>query len=255
MSDPRRVRLEEQRDLALDDLIALERQVADGEIGADDATRLRARYEADAADAMRSLDALTDRSEPDGRSPARIALGIGGFVVVAAIVTVALVNAVEPRPEGGFVTGGIAADVSESGGVDLASVTNEEMEAVVAANPDVVPMRLALARRYVEDGDFSSALGHYMYVLERENNAEALMYVGWMTFVSGDAATGAAFIEQSLEMAPGDPVAEWFLANVYLYGLEDADAAIPLLESVIGSGLAPAEVIEAAEAMLAEART
>jgi tetratricopeptide (TPR) repeat protein len=254
MSHPRRTRLEEQRDLALEDLLALERQVTEGEIDATDAELLRSRYEADAADAMRSLDALEERPERDGRSPGRIAMGIGAFVVAAVVVTVALVNAVEPRPEGGFVTGGIAADVSEQGGVDLATVTNEEMEAVVAANPEVVPMRMALARRYVEDGDFSSALGHYMYVLEREENPEALMYVGWMTFVSGDPATGAAFIEQSLDVAPGDPVAQWFLANVYLYGLEDAAAAIPLLESVIDSGLAPPDVVEAAENMLSEAR-
>ena len=254
MTDARRVRLEGQRDLALDDLIALERQMADGEIGPDDGARLRARYEADAAEALRALDALDGQAETAGRSPARIALGLGAFAVVAVVVTVALVNAVEPRPEGGFVTGGVAADVSNQEGVDLATVTNEEMEAVVAANPDVVPMRLALARRYVEDGDFSAALGHYMYVLERGEDPEALMYVGWMTFVSGDAATGAAFLERSLEAAPGDPVAQWFLANVYLYGLDDAGAAIPLLEAVIGSGLAPADVVEAAETMLDEAR-
>lgn len=252
MTDPRRTRLSERRDQALDDLLDLERQIEAGEIEAATAERLRARYEADAAAAMRSLDSL--EAAPDTRSPRRMLLGAGVFAVAAIVVTIALVNAVEPRPEGGFVTGGVAADVQSAGGVDLSTVTNEQMEAVVAQNPDVVAMRLALARRYLEEGEFSAALGHYMYVLEREDNAEALMYVGWMTFVSGDATTGAALIERSLQVAPDEPVAQWFLANVYLYGLEDPAAAIPLLEAVIGSGIAPADVVEAATTMLEEAR-
>jgi tetratricopeptide (TPR) repeat protein len=253
VSDPRRTRLLEMRDQALDDLVALEDQVTKGEIDPADAARLRARYEADAADAMRDLDALVDSGPGKGRSRRRILVGAAVFIAVAVAITVALVNAVEPRPEGGFVTGGIAAEVAPGGGVDLSSVTNEEMEAVVAANPDVVPMRLALARRYVEEGDFSAALRHYLYVLEREDNAEALMYVGWMTHASGDSATGAALLERSLQFAPNDVQAQWFLANVYLDGLGDPDAAIPLLESVIASGVAPDEVVAAAESLLAEA--
>jgi len=126
---------------------------------------------------------------------------------------------------------------------------------VVAQNPDIFPMRLALARRYVEEGDFSSALVHYLYILEREDNAEALMYVGWMTHASGDSATGASLLERSLEVAPDDPLAMWFLANVRMFGLDDAEGAIPMLEAVIASGFAPTEVIEAAESMLEEARS
>lgn len=258
MIDPRRTRLLERRDQALDDILELERQVEAGEIDLADAARLRGRYEAEAADAIRTLDALDD-DEPagaTGRSPRRVAAGAAIVAGIAVLVTFALVNAVEPRPEGGFVTGGVAAEVA--GGddpIDLSDVTNEEMETVVAANPDIIPMRLALARRYVEDGDFSSALDHYFYVLEREENPEALMYVGWMTYASGEAATGAALLQRSLEIAPGDPLAEWFLANVMLFGLEDPGAAIPLLESVIASGAAPPDVVAAAEQMLEEARS
>jgi cytochrome c-type biogenesis protein CcmH/NrfG len=128
------------------------------------------------------------------------------------------------------------------------------MEAVVAANPDIIPMRLALARRYVEAGDFSAALPHYFEVLERdERNAEALMYMGWMTYLSGDAATGVALIEQSLESAPGDVLAMWLLANARYYGLGDETGAVPLLEAVLASGLAPDEIVAEAEQMLAEA--
>ena len=107
----------------------------------------------------------------------------------------------------------------------------------------------------MEAGDVSRALEHYRYVLEREEDPEALMYVGWMMYASGEPATGASLLERSLSIAPDDPLAEWFLANVLLFGLEDPEAAIPLLESVIESGAAPADVIAAAERMLEEARS
>ncbi len=252
MTDPRRTRLEHQRDQALADLRELEIQVSAGEIEAPVALGLRSRYEVEALDAMEAIDKLgVVVSEP--RSRRRFFIGAGGFLVTAAIVTITLVSAIEPRPEGGFVTGGVAADVVQEAPVDLSSITNEEMEQVVAANPEILPMRLALARRYVEAGDFSSALPHYMFVLDRETNPEALMYVGWMTYVSGDAPTGAALLRQSLEILPGDTLAQWFLANALFDGTGDTAEAVLLLEAVIGSDQAPEEIVAAARRMLTEA--
>jgi cytochrome c-type biogenesis protein CcmH/NrfG len=153
------------------------------------------------------------------------------------------------------VTGGVARDVAEDASLDLSTVTNEEMETVVAANPDIFAMRLALARRYVEAGEFSNALGHYMYVLERETDPEALMYVGWMTYLSGDATTGAGLLEESLAIRPDHPLAQWFLANVLFHGTEDPQNAEPLLQAVIDSETAPAEIVEEAQRMLQELST
>ena len=252
MSDPRRARLEQRRDSALEDLVDLRRQIADGEIDPDIAERLRARYEADTADAMGDLDRLTDDSAA-GRSKRRVLVGTGVFLGAAALITLALVNAVEPRPDGGFVTGGVAAEVAEGGVVDLSAISNERMEEVVAANPEVLSMRLALARRYVEAGDFSAALPHYLYVLERETDPEALLYLGWMTYLSGEAETGISLLEESLAIEPDDLLAQWFLANALYYGTGDKAAAAPLLESVIDSGLAPEEILKEAGTMLQDA--
>jgi tetratricopeptide (TPR) repeat protein len=242
-----------RKERALADISELEAQVASGEISARDAAVLRRRYEAEAVDAMAALDSIDDE-EDRRRSPMRPLLAVAAFAVILGGSFVALVRAVEPRPPGGFITGGVAADAARDGGVDLSRVTNEELEAVVAANPDVVPMRLALARRYVEDGQFSAALPHYMAVLERQDHPEALMYLGWMTYASGDAATGASLLERSLELAPDNILAMWFLANARLYGLDRPDDAIPLLEAVIASGEAPADIVDLAVGMLAEAR-
>lgn len=252
MTDPRRTRLEQQRDQSLTDLRDLEAQVSSGEIDASVALALRSRYEVEALDAMQAIDRLEPAISERG-SRRRVFIGAGAFIAVATVVTITLVSAVEPRPEGGYVTGGVAAEVVEEAPVDLSSITNEEMEQVVAANPEILPMRLALARRYVEAGDFSTALPHYMFVLDRETDPEALMYVGWMTYVSGDAATGAMLLRESLAILPGDTLAQWFLANALFDGTGETTEAILLLQAVIDSDRAPDEIVAQAQRMLNEA--
>lgn len=250
MATAERIRLLERRDRALADLLELDRQVASGEISPEDADALRRRYRSEAADAMTALDHL---DEPSGRvtglSTRRAWVGVGLFAVVAVVAVFGIASAVRPRGDGP-ITGGPGAPPST---VDLSQVTTEEMEQVVAANPDITPMRLALARRHVEAGDFSSALPHYLHILEREDHPEALMYLGWMTYLSGDADTGVALLERSLQVAPGEPLAQWFLANALFHGLGDRAAAAPHLAAVIASGAAPPDIVAEAEAMLTEA--
>ncbi len=250
MSDARVRLLEQRRDQSIADLRALDAQVAAGEIAADDAARLRRRYETDVADALEAIDAARGAA-PAGRSARRVWFGVVAFAVAAAGVVFALTRAVEPRDDTGPLSG-VAADVVTSG-VDLSTITDQQMEEVVAANPDITDMRLALARRYVEEGDFSSALPHYLYVLNQGPNAEALMYVGWMTYLSGDPDTGASLLERSLSMAPDDVLAQWFLANVRYTGLNDVAGALPLLQAVIDSGQAPDDVVAEARSMMAAA--
>ena len=242
---------ERRRDLAVTDLLALEVQLASGEITPTDADRLRKRYEADVADALAAID-LARAAPPRGRSPLRVWAGVAIFAVVAAAVVFALIRAVQPGGDTGDLSG-VAADVVAEGGVDFSTVTNDQLEEVVAANPDIIPMRLALARRYVEAGDFSKALPHYLYVLDKGPDAEALMYVGWMTYLSGDAATGETLLQRSLEVAPDDVLAMWFLANVRYHGLDDMTGALPLLRQVIDSGAAPQDIVDEAQTMIDQA--
>ena len=240
MTEPSVSPLEERRDRIVADLRDLDAQDAIGEIDAETAAELRRRYEVELAEVLSEIDEPRPEPRP-GRSPRRIAIGLAVFAIGATAAVVGLTNAVDSDPSG------------TTAAFDLSSVTNQELEGVVAANPDVVPMRLALARRYVEAGEFSSALPHYMYILERGPNAEALMYVGWMTYLSDDAATGTLLLERSLELDPDDVLAKWFLANIRYYGLADATAAIPLLEAVIASGQAPPDIVAEAERMITEA--
>jgi cytochrome c-type biogenesis protein CcmH/NrfG len=81
------------------------------------------------------------------------------------------------------------------------------------------------------------------------------MYLGWMTHLSGDPATGESLLERILELQPGNLLAQWFLANVRYFGLGDAAGAIPLLEAVIASPDTPDDIVAEAERMIDEAES
>ncbi len=251
----RRAQLEAARAQAEADLADLEGQVADGEIDPATAERLGDVYRAEIAAADDDLAALTPDAEAAppaaGRSPRRMLAGALLLVGGAALVTFLAVQAVEPRAEGGIATGGLPEREAPR---DLADVTNEEMEVVVAANPDIVPMRLALARRYVEAGDFTAALPHYLTILESEPNPEALAYVGWMAYLSGEADVGSRYLERALEQDADYAVALWFLANVRFDGLGDAAGTVDLIDRLLELPDLPPEVQAAAEQLRDQAQ-
>lgn len=233
------------------DLAEIDQQRDAGEIDDQQHDRLRRDYLAelegvDAAPAQPNREAI-------GRSRPRVIAGAAVVLIAMTIAAVAVVAVVEPRPEGGFATGGIAGDVAAGEGRDLDSVTNEELEVVVAQNPDVIPMRLALARRYFTDGEFSAALPHYMAVLEQEQNPEALASVGWMAFLSSEPETAEGYLVRALEVAPDFTQAKWYLANVAVYGLDDPERAVPLLQEVLASDGVPEDIRSQAEQLLASA--
>lgn len=235
MTDPR-ADLEERRDLAIRDLAELEAQVRADEIDPVGAAALRARYEKDATAAIHGLRQLDDASPsdtahapPSSRRRSVLALVTGLAVAGSVVAAVALPGFVEERPPGGYVTGNEAT----GDGRDLSQVTNEEMEEVVAANPDVVGMRLRLAHRYLDEGENRRAFEHYMAVLDRQPHPEAMSHVGWIVFQDGDIDLAVQLLEESRERDADDAETVWFLANVLLYGRSDADAALPLLEQLL----------------------
>lgn len=269
----RRSLLVERRDQALRDLVELDVQVAAGEISSARARQLRDRYEAEAAHALERLAALDEAPQPDERPTVkanaasgmaaetptapgrrrRIA-GIALATVVVLGVALAVGGDLVDRPAGGFVTGNVTGTANvEEGGRDLSQVTNAEMEEVVAANPDIVAMRLRLAHRYFDDGAYDKAVDHYMAVLERADDPEAMSHLGWMLFLDGELDLAVDMVTASLERAPEVPETVWFLANIRLYGQQDPAEAVPLLESLLARddlGASRADVEQA----LADAR-
>jgi tetratricopeptide (TPR) repeat protein len=233
------------------DLADIETQLGEGEIDAATAARLRRRYEQERTELLSQLESGDDAPvEPDGSviTPRRLA-GAVILVIAAAGLTFGVVQATndaEPAAEG------VASQVLAGEDVNLDEISNEQMEEVVAANPDIAPMRLALADRYFQDGDFSNALTHYMYVLEDMGiqDPAALANVGWMTYLSGVPDVALSFVEQSLELQPDGGIAFWYLANIRYSGLGDAAGALAPLQSLLAYENLPEELRTEAEELL-----
>jgi cytochrome c-type biogenesis protein CcmH/NrfG len=240
----------QQIELLTDELADLDAQVADGELDVETADRLRTRYvrELDAAISRRSPDASGDAgtsvATPRRRRMSRRSMfGTVGVVVAIAVIGVSAAISLTSTPTSGVE--GLVEEILSGEGRDLSEVSNDEMEAVVAENPGVVPMRLALARRYFEAGDFDKALDHYFVILEVERNPEALANVGWMTYLSGHPEVAAGYVEAALERDPTSLTAHWYIGNIYVT-LGRGDEAIVHLAVVASDLEIPVEVRDSA---------
>ena len=216
------------------------------ELDADTAEVLRSRYRSE-------RERLLTESTEDAASvlSGRRLLGIG-FLLVAAIGVALWLIAANTDDRSGVE--GVAQDVVDGGGVNLDDISNEQMEAVIAENPDIPGMRLALADRYFTSGEFSDALTHYMYVLQtlEVKDPTALANVGWMTYLSNEPDVAESFVEESLEVQPDGGIAFWYLANIRFHGLGDASGALQPLQQLLGYDNLPERLRSEAESMLAE---
>lgn len=234
--------LQRQAEVDLEDLAV---QVEQKEISEEAAAVLSAQYAAEvdaAADAGRELRKSSDRQP---RSRTRVLTGWGLGALAVGVVIVMVVQAVEVR--GDAVAGEQARSLDE--------VTNEEMEAVVAENPDITPMRKALADRYFAESDYESAIPHYLEVLRQDpQQASAWGRLGWSVYQLGDVDLAFEYVRRSLEVEPGSPESQLFLGAIYLYGYSDPAAALPLLEAVSLRDDLPADMRVSLEEAIAEAR-
>ncbi len=175
--------------------------------------------------------ALVSRLEPSRRRTALVAsaavLGLGS----TAVLVVAGARERTPREPTA-----LAAAPDEGPVRDLQAVTNEEMEQVIAQNPNVIGMRLALVERYLDDGDVESALRHTSAAINLpatdQEYERALRLHGWVTALNGAPASGAQYLRAALTLSPDDRDALWFLANVEFTGLGDAAAAHEVLAAL-----------------------
>lgn len=137
---------------------------------------------------------------------------------------------------------GPASGVADLAGQDLEDVSNETMEAVIAASadhPQVDGMRLALAERYYEAGDYSSAFPHYLAVAESTNasgtqSVTALVRLGWMAWDgNAEAETAIELFDQALAIDSSSSTALYLKGQVLWCGEGEIDAAVVLFEQVL----------------------
>lgn len=247
-------RLEAQLRQANTDLDDLDGQVAVGDIDDTVAGELRAKYEAEAKSLSAQIVSISDAvKDPTRRFSTRRAVGVAILIGTFVAVTVVAAGAIRPRI-GGFITGGGAGQ-----GVNLDEVSNDQIEAVIAANPEnpeIAGMRVALANRYFEEGNFSDALSNYLEGLDGAlaptRRAQALGRVAWMTFLSGETQVAELYLQQALETDPEYAEGKFFYGLLLMDGLARPCDAVVYLDSLSGVEEIPADV--RAELDLATAR-
>jgi tetratricopeptide (TPR) repeat protein len=268
-----RDRLIDRRELAKRDLEELGEQVEAGEIDAETASRLRAGYEQELRKAEAALGDLppsdapqpaapqpppepstvVKRPESAGRSPRRVV--VGSAVLLVSLTLIIFFAARDSEPE---ATGSMGAGAMGELTVDPGAVSNEDLEAVVAANPEITSMRMALADRYFEAEQYGASLEHYLFIADNAEDlreqSKALARVGWMAYITDQAEAAAEYMESSLEADPSNAEAILFQGFVTMYGLEDPAAAIPQLEAALALPNLSDNVIAQVNDALAEAR-
>ncbi len=156
--------------------------------------------------------------DPDIDTSVRGRKAVGALILIgsAAAVVMAVGFFLQDRDE--LATGVAAIDVD-----NLDEVSNETMEAVVAANldhPQISGMRLALADRYREEGNYRAAFPHYLAVAEAGastagQRVAALSGLAWMTWDgNGEATTALGLLDRALEIQPGSVAVRFLEARI-----------------------------------------
>ena len=238
-------------DQAARDLEELELQLAQDEIPASTGRRLQETYREEMEEARRGIGDAKAEVDPDSAPAGEDGRSTGfwnqGRILVAVILAAAALALVVSvgwfaRPE---------QQVASDQEFDPSSYSNETMEAVIAANADhprINGMRLALAARYFQAGEFSGAFAHYREVLERDplpgEEAEALRRLGWMAWAgSGEVQLAVETLDRSLVVVPNHPQTLYFKAIVLWCGAGQHQEAVPLLERVVEALPAETEVV------------
>ena len=167
-------------------------------------------------------------------SDRRLVVTLAGTAVVALVVLLAVLGGTRDGGDGD--SAGSDPDTPTTT-VDLSSVPNEELERVVAENPDIVPMRLRLVERYLRANELANAQLHAEEAVVRattiEDRARAQRYLGWTTALLGDPEQGEGLIVQSLALDPSNRDGLYFLARVRFEQLDDPAGALEPLEILV----------------------
>jgi cytochrome c-type biogenesis protein CcmH len=191
-----------------------------------------------------------------GRSKGRLITGAVVLVLAFAGIVVVAANSLQDRPAA-------AAGAADLGDQDLSDVSNETMEAVIAANiddPQINGMRLALAERYFDAGDYRSAFPHYLAVAEDPEAANpeaitALVRLGWMAYDgNGEVETATHLIDEALVIDPDSQLALYVRARVLWCGSGDHEQAVETFEGLLARPDLAAETRGQLEADLESAR-
>ena len=196
------------------------------------------------------------RESPPGPKPrSRTRTLVGGLILALAFASVVGIAGFSLQDRDGPTAGVAILDEQ-----DLSSVSNETIEAVISANldnPQIDRMRLALASRYVESGEYAQALGHYLAVADSETSSApqeviALVQMGRLVWDgNGEADLAISLFDQALEI-DGSSWAALYNKGVVLWcGHGDFPQAEATIQTALSIGEMPDNVAATATADLA----
>lgn len=209
-------RLEYERDVLLRELRELDTQHAAGELDAQHYQRLHDELTARAADAI-ALVTRGNVAKPT-RAPRRwTRLATAAVIAVMALLaglllTDQLAPRVTPAPP--------AADDAEL------TARVARLAAVVEAQPDDIPARIALGRLLLQEQDLPAARTQFDAIAELDpSHAEALAYAGWLATLTGDAEGGLERLDRAVVADPTYPDAH-ALRGLAMMRSNDSDGAV-----------------------------
>lgn len=162
---------------------------------------------------------------------------VGALILTSALVAIVVIAATTLQDREGPAVG-----VANPDAQDLDNVSNETLEAVIAANadhPQINGMRLALAERYYEEGDYRAAFPHYLAVVDSgvatsEEAVTALVRLGWMAYEgNGEIETSLSLFDRALEIDPASQAAVYLKGTVLWCGAGDAESARDLFSTLL----------------------
>jgi cytochrome c-type biogenesis protein CcmH/NrfG len=267
-----REQLLESKRVALAALRELEFEHAAGHVSDSDYAELRARYEGEAAETLRALDALgpapISRPTPSPapaigrgwRHPAALVAGAVALVVFGVGLGVGIVRYTEPDQMAG---------VAPPGSRPLASLEPPQAGAPPSAanaprgpvTPQMLSGMLEAARASLFAGRYGEAIAAYQAVLKRDpNNVDALTHMGLIAAVAARGEHGPEMIDRALglfdralALQPDYPPALLYRGEVLYEAKKDTAGAIRSWERFVK--VAPAGDDRArVERMIAEAK-
>ncbi len=267
-----RDQLMEAKRVALAALRELDFEHGAGHVSDSDYSELRARYEAEAAETLRALDALGPAPTPSvapaplpgrasgWRHPAALAVAAVALLVFGVALGVGIVRYTEPER---------MADAAPTGSRPLASLDAPTPGGPPSAanaprgpvTPEMLQGMLQAARESLFAGRYSEAIAAYQAVLERDpNNVDALTHMGLIAAVAARGEHGPEMIDRALglfdralKLSPDYPPALLYRGQVLYEAKKDTAGAIRSWERFV-QVTPPGEERARVERMIAEAK-
>lgn len=192
--------------------------------------------------ALRDLVEL-DRQIADGEIPPDAAAGLRRRYEATAARTLAALDATAQAPSTGTPTR------RRPSRARVVAYALTALAAVVAA---AVLLPQYLAQRPV--GGFVTGNEVSQGMRQDPGTAEARAQVGWLLLKSGQPTEALRSVEAALRVDPTLLDAQWFKANIELYGLNEPAAALATLDRIRGRTDVPASVLAQVDDLAAIAR-